>query len=186
MDDLDGVLFPGGADVSPVHFGGVEKRFHPYDRRRDILELRLLREARTRGLPVLAICRGAQLLNLSRGGTVHREVHKSYRDARYPRHPLAYMLFRKPVRIMPGTQISRIVADETLLVNSLHRQSIHRVGSELVVSGMEDNGVIQVVEDPTQRFCMGVQFHPELLIHRAVHRRLLRTFVNACRPGGGS
>lgn len=181
LHGLAGIIVPGGVDVAPGLFGMPEKRHYPYDRRRDALEMAILRAARRRGVPVLAICRGAQILNVSRGGSIHMAVTRAYRNARYPRHPLGYALFRKLVYVQEGTQFHRVAGDGPVPVNSLHRQSIARLGDGLVVAGREENGVIQVVEDPDQLFCLGVQFHPELLLHRRVHRRLVRAFLAECR-----
>ena len=176
---LDGLLLSGGVDISPVLFNGTPRPLHRYDIARDRLELSLLTRAWSRDIPVLAICRGAQLMNVAHGGTIHMAVHRAYRNARYPHHPLAHALYRKQMLLGRESLIGRLVGADDIMVNSLHRQSIDALGEGLEVTGREPNGVIQVVEDRSRRFYIGVQFHPELLFHRAVYRRLFRAFIGS-------
>ncbi|TVR32209.1 MAG: gamma-glutamyl-gamma-aminobutyrate hydrolase family protein [Spirochaetaceae bacterium] len=179
VQQIDGLILAGGTDVSPFLFHRSPRPLQHYDRERDTLEIRMLQWARRRRLPLLAICRGAQLLNVAHGGSIHMAVHKAYRNARYPHHPLAHLTFRKMVQIAPASLFGRICGVPTLTVNSLHRQSIDRLGSGLQISACEANGVIQAIEDPSLPFYLGVQFHPELLLYRAVYRRLFRAFINS-------
>lgn len=182
-EPFDGLLLSGGDDVSPVLFNGTPKPFHRYDIVRDHLELSLLRRAWSDDTPVLAICRGAQLMNVAHGGTIHMAVHRAYRNARYPHHPLAHALFRKRVLIQCNSLIGRVFGTPEVTVNSLHRQSIDAVGDGLEVTAREANGVVQAIEDRSRRFYVGVQFHPELLFHRAVYRRLFRAFIGNAAAG---
>ena len=179
VQQIDGLILAGGIDVSPLLFNRPGRPLQRYDRERDLLEIQMLQWARRHRIPLLAICRGAQLLNVAHGGSIHMAVHKAYRNARYPHHPLAYLTFRKMVQIEPVSLFGRICGVQKLMVNSLHRQSIDRLGSGLQISAREANGVIQAIEDPRLPFYLGVQFHPELLFYRAVYRRLFRTFINS-------
>ncbi|TVQ39947.1 MAG: gamma-glutamyl-gamma-aminobutyrate hydrolase family protein [Spirochaetaceae bacterium] len=176
---VDGVILAGGNDVSPSLFNRSRKPLHRYDPARDALELRVLRVARQRRIPVLGICRGAQLMNIAHGGTIHMAVRKAYRNARYPHHPLAHLTFRKLVEIVPGSLFARVMGVSSLMVNSLHRQSIDDPGDGIAVTAREVNGVAQAIEDSTMPFYLGVQFHPELMLYRAAYRRLLRTFIGS-------
>ena len=174
-----GLVLTGGPDLSP-EFAGIPRTPHRrYYPQRDDTERAFLEHAIRNSLPVLGICRGAQLMNRAAGGTIHPAVRKAYRNARYPHHPLAHMLFRKRVHVAPDTWLSEIVGTDHLMVNSLHRQSVARLGSGLVAIATEPNGVIQVIEDPRRDFFVGVQFHPELLLYRGVFRRLFRSLVAA-------
>ena len=179
LDRIDCLILAGGADVSPVLFNRPRKPLHRYDSARDQLEIALLHAARQRRIPVLGICRGAQLINVAHGGSIHMAVHKAYRNARYPHHPLAHLTFRKMVKIEQGSLFQRVIGERSLLVNSLHRQSIDRLGHDLKVSAREANGVIQAIEDPSLPFYLGVQFHPELLFYRTIYRRLFRSFIGS-------
>lgn len=175
----DALLLAGGTDISPMLFNATPKLLHRYDPARDRLELSVLARAWSNDTPVLAICRGAQLMNVAHGGTIHMVVRNAYRNARYPHHPLAHALFRKRVLVTRNSLMGRIVGADEIMVNSLHRQSIDAIGKGLEVTAFEANGVIQAIEDRSRRFYIGVQFHPELLFHRAVYRRLFRAFIGS-------
>jgi putative glutamine amidotransferase len=162
------------------------KRAPILDHARDRLETRLALEAMGRGAPVLGICRGAQLLNVLRGGTLHQDLSSFYTETPMP----TGILPRKSVRLMPGSLLARIVAAEEgdtpgeLRVNALHRQAIDRPGEGLRVCAREDTGVIQAVELAAGGFVLGVQWHPELLPHLAGHRALFHGLVQAARSHG--
>lgn len=176
---IDGLLLTGGLDVHPELFEQHPKADYRYDRMRDDFEMFWLRHAEARALPVLAICRGMQVMNIHRGGSLHLNVRDAYADADYPNDWLAYMLYRKTARLAADSILCRIVAATELPVNSLHTQSLDRIGDGLRVTAEETNGVVQAIEDPEQDFYLGVQFHPELLVYRAVHRRIFSGLVAA-------
>lgn len=158
---LDGLVLSGGADLDPALYNA-----EPHDRlgtiepERDEWEMGLLRAARDRGVPVLAICRGLQLLNVAYGGTLHQHVeldegvgHPQWDvDGRTPTHD---------VSIGEGT-IAASLFGASEGVNSLHHQTVDRVGDGLIVSARADDGVVEALEDPS-RPVLGVQWHPELL-----------------------
>lgn len=174
---IDGLIVSGGADISPHLFNMVGKKGHRYDHLRDTTELALLAYAERNDIPVLGVCRGAHLMNAHRGGTLHLSVRKAYKNARYPSHVFAHLFFRKRITIAPGSLVSRITGRDEIAVNSLHRQSVDAVGSGLVVTAHEQNGVVQAIEDNTREFFIGVQFHPELLIYRPSILKLFRALV---------
>lgn len=174
---LDGLIIGGGTDLYPPLFDNDPKPDYVYDRPRDRLELDWLKRAQDRDLPTLGICRGAQLMNVERGGSLHMDLAKVYENASYPSRFLAQMLFRKAVQIKPDSQLYRIIGKERLCVNSMHKQAIDQLGEGLVVSAVEDNGIVQALEDPKRPFFMGVQFHPEALIYQKTFRRLFQTLI---------
>jgi putative glutamine amidotransferase len=180
-DDVDGLILGGGTDIFPHRFKGRAKPGYRYNHRRDEMELWWVAEARRQNLPVLGVCRGAQLMAVAHEGTLHRAVRTVYRDARYPRHPLSAIYFRKAIHLHPKSVIGRIVRAAALKVNSLHSQAIKHAGRGLVVTAREANGVIQTIEDPDRPFYVGVQFHPELLLHRRKFRRIFGALVEAAR-----
>lgn len=153
LDGLDGLLLAGGTDVDPALYGSSRRNetAEP-DRDRDSIEARLLREALDRDIPVLAICRGLQLLNVVRGGTLvqHIEGHKSpeQRDAH-------------PIRIASGSRLTSILEVAEFLVNSRHHQCVDRVASGLVVAASAPDGIIEALEMPGKSFVEAVQWHPE-------------------------
>jgi putative glutamine amidotransferase len=177
---LHGIVISGGKGItgSPRPLGGTASQTPAW---RDIFECDIAQRARAAGIPMLGICRGAQILSVAGYGSLHASVRQAYRNARYPHHPLAYALFRKRIRITPDTLIARLTQCEMLPVNSLHRQAIDRIGHGLHATAVEDNGVIQAIEDPEHPFYLGVQFHPELLYHRRPFRRIFAGLVHEAR-----
>lgn len=143
------------------------------DPARDRLEQRLLAEALAADLPVLGICRGAQLLNVVRGGRLHRDLADFYVET----PQLRTLLPQKPVTLTPGTHLAAVLGHRRCRVNALHRQAIATLGEGLVVSAREGNEVIQAVEDPARPFVIGVQWHPEYLPQRPEQRALFAALV---------
>lgn len=178
---LDGLVLSGGSDVYPGRFKIRPKLGYRYDHPREQMELALLERALAEDLPVLGICRGAQLMNVAAGGTLHMDVAKRFHPTPYPRHWLRQLHFRKQISITPGSRLHAILGREQLWVNSIHSQAVDQLGQGLTVSAREANGVAQAIERTDQAFCIGVQFHPELLLHRRPFRRLFEALVLACK-----
>jgi putative glutamine amidotransferase len=186
LDRLDGVLFPGSpSNVHPTNYdGGDSATPDSHDHDRDATTLPLLRAAIARGMPVLAICRGIQELNVALGGTPHQEVHelpgrRDHRggpgtpEQRYgPKHPIA----------LTGTLATMLSARE-ITVNSLHGQAIDRLAPGLVVEATAPDGTIEAVRvDCAQGFAYGVQWHPEWrYADDPASTALFAAFGNACR-----
>lgn len=179
--DLDGLVICGGTDIHPSLYDEITKINYVYDRDRDALEVHWLKRAEEQDWPVLGICRGAQLLNVLRGGNLHMDIRQAFEEADYPTHLLANIFFRKTMHIVSGTLLHRLWGKRTSRVNSLHSQSINRLGRGLVVGARERNGIIQAVEDARKPFVLGVQFHPEYLIYRKSVRRLFASLVAEAR-----
>jgi putative glutamine amidotransferase len=176
---LDGLLLAGGQDVHPALFHDQPKADYAYDLDREAMELAWLDRARTADLPTLGVCRGAQLMNVGAGGALQMDLAAAYPLTRYPGHWLEQLVFRKTVRIEAGSTLAAVAGSDAMSVNSIHRQAIGRLGSGLVVTARETNGVIQAIEDPSRRFWLGLQFHPEYLFYRRRPRLIFRAFVSA-------
>lgn len=175
---IDGVVLGGGVSIDPARYDEPIAREARVDPARDALELDVLAEAEARALPVLGICRGAQLLNVSRGGSLHQDLRQSW-----PRHsPRRHLRACKRVEVSEGSCAHRALGRTSLKVNSIHRQGVARVGSGLRVSARDELGIVQAIEDESARFVLGVQWHPELLPHRSAHRALFQTLVDAAWP----
>jgi len=144
------------------------------DPERDALETELLTRALRDGAPVLGICRGAQLINVHLGGTLHHDVASFYVETSNPWGVLP----RKRVQLEPGSLLAGLLGRKRAIVNSLHRQAVDRLGKGLIVAAAESNGVVQGIEHP-ERFLVGVQWHPEYLPQRPEQRRLFRELVQA-------
>jgi putative glutamine amidotransferase len=177
--EVDGLLLGGGSDIHPTEFRGTPKPGYVYDLERQALELAWITRARALDLPVLGICRGAQLMNVAAGGALLMDLAGTFTARGYPDHWFRQAYFRKHIAIVPGTRLSAITGVSDLRVNSAHRQAVAELGEGLLVSAREDNGVIQAIEDPQRAFWLGVQFHPEFLFYCSPVRRLFHAFVAA-------
>lgn len=183
---VDGLLLTGGDDVDPALYGETP---HPtYDVSepgRDAFEIDLVRRALTADLPVLAICRGLQVLNVALGGSLIQDIpsepeaHLAH-DAAGPPTTLAHT-----VAVAPGSCLATLLGPgDTRAVNSRHHQSVRALGKGLVVTARAPDGVIEGAEVPTARFCVGVQWHPENFHASGEFDRLFDRFVDACRAPG--
>lgn len=176
---FDGLLIGGGDDIDVQLYDGVPTPNIRIDPARDRLELDAIEVFLSTGLPILGVCRGSQILNVAMGGSLHEDIYEIYRTAPRRRTVLA----RKQVQLTPGSFLMSITGQETTSVNSLHSQSVDRLGEGLVVAARDEHGIVQAVErrDMSQQFMLGVQWHPEFLFYRRVHRRLFRTFACATK-----
>jgi putative glutamine amidotransferase len=139
------------------------------------MEWDLLDTAVKRKIPVLGICRGEQLINVYFGGTLHQSIAGFYLE----KPNLRTVRAKKWVKITPGTLLERVLRSDCLRVNSLHKQSIHRLGEGLQIAAQENNGVVQAIEHIDFDFLLGVQWHPEFLPLHRQQRRLFHKFVDA-------
>ncbi len=159
LDTLDAIVFSGGADIDPARYGAEP---HPEtdvpQTRRDVGELALLRAALERDMPTLAICRGFQLLNVARGGDLVQHLPEQVGNDDHKRVPGVFAVH--PVEVKEGSRLGDIVG-ATQEVTSHHHQALGRVGDGLVESAWAADGTLEAVEDPSQRFVVGVQWHPE-------------------------
>jgi len=181
LDRLDGLVISGGPDIDPAVYGQVP---HPQlgpgvDRVGDEYELALLAGAAERDLPVFAICRGMQALNVSRGGTLHQHLPDRTTLEHNQGHAALETAHR--VSVESGSLLRRITGAGTLDVNSYHHQAIDRIGAGLRVCAVAHDSTIEAVWDSSARFCLGVQWHPEVLTHRSEHASLFQGLVDAAQ-----
>jgi putative glutamine amidotransferase len=184
LDRLDGICLSGGPDLDPETYGArPHPQLGPTEPDLDRFELAVARRADAREMPILAICRGTQALNVVRGGALHQHLpdlseevpHRQKAPGTEPSHP---------VDIDPKSRLAAALEGSEIDVNSFHHQAINRLGDRLVVSARAPDGTIEAVEDPTRRFLIGVQWHAETLVHRPYEAALFRHFVAACRDDG--
>ncbi|MFI1130594.1 gamma-glutamyl-gamma-aminobutyrate hydrolase family protein [Streptomyces althioticus] len=164
---LDGLVIAGGPDVEPVRYGAEpDPRTGPPARGRDAWELALIAAALERGVPLLGICRGMQLLNVALGGTLiqHVDGHAEV-PGEFGRHPV------KPV---PGTRYADAVPEEAS-VPTYHHQAVDRLGRGLIPSAYAEDGTVEAVELPAPAWVLGVQWHPEM----GDDLRVMRALINA-------
>ena len=159
LDLLDGIVFSGGADVDPALYGADA---HPEtdtpQARRDRGELALLQAALERDLPMLAVCRGVQLLNIARGGDLVQHLPETLGNDVHKQTPGTFV--EHPVEVKEGTRLASMVGTRPE-VTSHHHQGLGQVGEGLVPAAWAADGTLEGVEDPSKRFTVGVQWHPE-------------------------
>src|SRR5262249_21339737 len=160
LDSLDAIVFSGGADVDPARYGAEP---HPEtdmpQARRDAGEMALLRAALERDMPTLAIGRGCQLLNVARGGDLIQHLPEEFGNDVHKQVPGEFAVH--PVEVKDGSRLGAIVGS-TPAVTSHHHQALGRVGDGLVETAWAADGTLEGVEDPSRRFVVGVQWHPEM------------------------
>lgn len=173
-DSFDGFVVTGGHDVEPALYQAVAEVEGNYDAERDRFELHVLGLALAAHKPVMGICRGAQLLNVCRGGTLVQDLkpHRTRTSQRRTILPL------KRVVMAAGSRLERWLGEQAR-VNSLHRQAVDTVGDGLVVTGRDEDGIVQGVELAGEPYTLGVQWHPELLLCSRRQRRLFGALVEA-------
>jgi putative glutamine amidotransferase len=181
---LDGLLLSGGVDVDPACFG--EER-HPHlgdvDADRDTTELPLIREALAQDMPIFAICRGIQSLNVALGGTLYQDIpsqtpspiHHQQSDIGIPRAQTSHA-----VRVVPNSRLRSIVGVEEMQTNSFHHQALKQIAEGLVVTAYAPDDIIEAAESPSHRYVVAVQFHPEETAPNDLHsRQLFEAFIAA-------
>ncbi len=180
LDRIDGLVVTGGAfDVDPSIFGADERHESVVTKgRRTSFELALTRKALKHDMPVLGVCGGAQLLNVALGGTLVQHIPDSVSQALAHEQPNPRNEPGHEVEILPGTRLAEIVGKPSLEVNSAHHQAVDRPGRGVVVNARAPDGVIEGIELPSCKFCIGVQWHPEFSLQEG-DRLIANAFVCA-------
>ena len=185
--ELDGLFLPGGVDIDPTAYGEARgPTCGPTDPARDWTELTLTRWALADKKPVLAVCRGAQLLNVAIGGTLYQDLRAEHPDAlkhdQFPTGGRRRDALSHEVHIVTGSRLGRLLDTAVLPVNSMHHQGIARLAPGLTAVALATDGLIEGVEVDDDRFVVGVQWHPEDLVDVDPRmRRLFDAFIAAAR-----
>ena len=173
----DGLLLPGGGDMDPKFYGQARiPACGEPNLLRDAAEPLLLRAFLAADKPVLGICRGIQVMNAVLGGDLYQDIkpfeHLPHNDHWTKVHT---------VTVRRGTLLSRILGQDTVLVNSQHHQAVDRVAPDFTLAALSEDGIVEAIEKPDARFCLGVQWHPEWLSDAdPAMQGLFDAFVNAC------
>ena len=184
---LDGIVFPGGADVAPGEYGEEPiDDLNVVEALRDRTELMLARWAVADDLPVLGICRGQQVLNVALGGSLWQDlrhqgvtpVEHSDADGR------ARTALMHRVRLDPASRLAQLIDETDIAVNSLHHQAVKTIAPLLRVTGKSEDGVIEAIESPERSFLIAVQWHPEEIDDLPWVRRLFEGFAKAASTRG--
>ena len=185
LEGLDGVLFTGGGDVDPAHYGDTR---HPKtnepDATRDAFELALAKLALANDTPLLAVCRGLQVVNVAAGGTLTQDIPAQVNQALGHQVDSPPFAIAHEVWVTPGSALARVMQEqlvdgEVLQVNSRHHQAVDKAAEGFTVSATAPDGVIEAIERPTGHFCIAVQWHPENFWRTGEFRSLFEEFVKA-------
>lgn len=205
-ESFDGLILGGGEDVLMRTYGDevirktpsrvrieAKRRWRDYvvapllrllrslrnvrGRSRDPSEMALLQRAEELRVPVLGICRGAQLMNVFHGGKLHRTLEAFYGDAEIPWTALP----KKAVELSTTSKLRTFLGQKTTIVNSLHHMAVSDLGNDLEAVAFDERGIVQAIEHKNRDFYIGVQWHPEYLPQRAEHRRLFASLVEHAR-----
>ena len=182
LDRVDAICLSGGPDLDPRAYGeDPHPATGPAESDLDDFELALARAADARGLPILAICRGMQLLNVARGGSLHQHLpdivsggidHRQTEAGTRPTHS---------VTLDDDSHVAQVLQLHRAEVNSFHHQAVDRLGAGLVVVGRASDGTVEAIEATDRGFVVGVQWHAESLTARAEQAALFQAFVDAAR-----
>jgi putative glutamine amidotransferase len=174
---LDGLVIGGGDDINAILYGGAVNPAIRIDPARDALELRVLDWVARLCLPTLGICRGAQMINVHRGGTLHTDIHEIY--ARAPR--MRTVLPRKFIDIDADSRLRAVLGIARCRVNALHHQSIAGPGDGVAIVAHDAFGIVQGIEVRDCPYLYGVQWHPEFLVFDRHQQNLFHALVDAAR-----
>ena len=180
---VDGLLLTGGDDIDPSLFGALpHPTYEPSEAGRDAFEIALVRRALASRVPILAICRGLQVLNVATGGTLIQDIPSLYptrvNHASTPPTAMAH-----DVAIEPGSRLHEILGapdGRRVMVNSRHHQAVDVLGEGLVVTALASDGIVEGVEGTGPAFCVGVQWHPESFHRTREFDGIFAAFIAAC------
>lgn len=188
LADTGGLLLTGGDDVAPMRYGESPlESVTTAEPDRDEFEIALVKEARRRHLPILAICRGVQVLNVACGGSLVQDIPSQlpgaleHKSATPPRESfaLAHEVWVEKESLLGALMRDRLSGSDSCEVNSRHHQAVKRPAAGFVVSATAPDGVIEAIEDPSAPFCLGVQWHPENFWRTGEFRPLFERFIEA-------
>ena len=181
LNTLDGIVFTGGEDFDPSYYNERPiPQMGKINASRDVFDIRLLHLAVDRGMPVLGICRGIQLINIAFGGSLYQDIPAQYSD-RSVRHrqTQAKEEASHSVIVEDNTVFAEIVQDRMLMVNSSHHQSVKTVAPGFRVAGRSSDKLVEVIEKiDSENWILGVQFHPEVRMHDNAMRKIIRYFID--------
>ena len=152
LDFADGVLLPGGGDLHPVHYGGAQhESLYDMDMEQDAFDLAVARWSLRAGRPLLAICRGMQVVNVAMGGTLVQDMPRHHRHV------------RSELALRPGTAVHGVLGRDTVTISCYHHQAVDRIGARLRPTASSEDGVVEAIEltEPGRGWFLAVQWHPE-------------------------
>ena len=181
----DGFFFTGGADIDPLYYGeeAVAEcgELHPY---RDSLEFLMFDEAMRKRKPVLAICRGAELVNVALGGTLYQDIHSEVDTTVTHRQIEPTFAHSHEVNIIPDTPLAELFHAGRVKVNSFHHQATKIIGRDLLPMATADDGIVEALYYTGDNYLRAYQWHPERLFDADnYNRKIIEDFILACKKG---
>lgn len=185
---ISGLVLVEGGDIHPCYTGSEvpAEKLNEVDLVKDKIEFALLDHVSRRKLPYLGFCRGNEILNVSRGGTLHLDVYEDLGRKTLHLDSDHYDQHRHGLNVISGTPLFDWYRSDRLMVNSYHRQGIKTLGKGLKPMAVADDGLVEAVFDPSFSFCVGLQFHPERMLGEYTgNRRVFEAFGRAVRVSNG-
>ena len=189
LPEIDGLLLPGGGDLDPRHYD--EPRYHvngiskirDVSQSRDALELHLCEKALQADIPVFGICRGIQVMNVIMGGSLYQDIRTQLTDCLLHKDEESDCDARHSIQIQPSSLLNQLTGECITKVNSRHHQAVKVIGEGFVVTAQSKDGIIEAIENPSHRFVIGVQYHPERMLQASELRehgqKLFEAFIHA-------
>lgn len=173
---IQGIIFTGGEDISPLSYNEDPiKEVECIIEERDRFELELFKEVYKKKIPILGICRGLQLINIALGGSLYQDIYTQIPNClgHSPKHTLRSNLYHS-VKIEKDSKLFDIFKTQDLKVNSFHHQSVKKLGSDLKITALSNDGIVEAIESIKENFLVAVQWHPENLVEK--HYEFLKLF----------
>jgi len=166
IDMCDALLIPGGGDVDPAYFGeDPHRKLGTVQPDMDKYEIELLNMAFEANMPVLGICRGEQIINVAKGGTLHQDIASTYeKESILHQQTYRTSIAIHRIEVKEGTALFKILGGKDVRTNTMHHQAVKDLGKDMIVSAVAPDGIIEAIES-TDGKVIGVQWHPELLIY---------------------
>ncbi|MFP4660569.1 MAG: gamma-glutamyl-gamma-aminobutyrate hydrolase family protein [Halanaerobiales bacterium] len=182
VKQIDGLLLTGGTDVDPLIYGeNPLPAMGEIDPERDRFEIDLVKFAIQSEVSILGICKGCQMINIGFGGSLYQDIYSQKENVLKHTQEAPRWYPTHTITIKEGSLLKHIIQKDEIRVNSTHHQAIKKVGSNLIISALAEDGVIEAVEFNGDRFILGVQWHPETLWENSeVHFDIFRKFVEKC------
>jgi len=176
---VQGVVLSGGVDINPKRYGEQPlSGMGQIDEDRDIMELNAVKMAFEKDLPILAICRGIQTLNVSLGGNLFQDIHGQVKNSFLHSQNAPKNVLTHAIRIEQGTLLHKVTGKKKIWVNSKHHQAVKDVAPGFRIGALSEDGIIEAIEHPSKRFVLGVQWHPEGTFREDMYsKKLFRAFI---------
>lgn len=179
---LDGLVLSGGGDISPLYLGELPHRaLESCSPLRDLSEILLTKEALKRDMPLLGICRGIQVLAVAMGGSIYQDIPSQHDGAMLHNQTAPREFPWHEVNL--GGRLLTIMGRTKITVNSFHHQAVQQLPSGFSVGATAPDGIIEGIEAPERRFCLGVQWHPEAMLEEPFSQALFSAFIQAAKGG---